>query len=135
MSCLHFSFQSTYTGVPLTVDNVVTTLRKVNIVKDSWQEKWLWCGQEILFLSRSKLIKLTTTCSTNETECYRTMISYWLANHPYASWRELINQLESKDQRVLADHVRVHAEPLTGMPFIKRCHSILITVLYCIPVF
>ena len=91
------------------------TLQRVKIDKENRYEKWQWVGKHILHVSRSKLNRLTALCSNDETVCYQEIVRYWLENHSYASWRELIDQLDRRNQQELADDIRGKAEILTGI--------------------
>ena len=42
-------------------------------------------------------------------------INYWIWNHPYASWRNLITKLDEEKEHAVANKLRLLAEKLTGM--------------------
>ena len=41
-------------------------------------------------------------------------VTFWVSNHPYASWRLLITRLDQEMEHAVADRIRHHAETVTG---------------------
>ena len=78
----------------LTVDAAV---RVVEGVRD-----WRWLGH-CLWVPHSKRGKNM-----------KDIITYWLSNDPFPTWRRLILALDRSGEKGIADSVRHYAEPLAG---------------------
>ena len=51
----------------------------------------------------------------DETTCRKEAISFWLNNHPHASWRFLIIRLYRIEKDAIAEKIKDSAETLSGM--------------------
>ena len=47
-------------------------------------------------------------------ENVKDLITYWLNNDPFPTWRRLIRALDGSGEKGIADSVRHYAEPLAG---------------------
>ena len=88
-----------------TVDNILKKLKQV---------KWETLRVRVLLLPDSQLLNIEEKYA-GETERKREGVKHWLWNHPYASWRMLITQLDERKEHAVADQIRGYAEKLTGM--------------------
>ena len=94
----------------LTVTNVLNKLKEVD-----WPTL---CGDKIKFgvleLPYSQRRRIEKDFAT-EDERRTAAISFFLTNHPYASWRLLIYRLDRKRKHSLSERLHPYAEKLTGM--------------------
>ena len=93
---------------PLSVDNVMKTL-------ESLTEQWDTVGG-CLHIPSAVRQRVRSECS-NDTECLRRVIRYWLLRDPFASWRRLLRQLDCANDdefRKVADSIRSYVERLDG---------------------
>ena len=94
-----------------TVAKMVEILQQVQPDRD--MELWYWVGLRILDISVDKMKKITSTCTT-DVQRLQVMVTFWLINCPYASWRLLIWSLEVADRSEIANTIHGLAEPLKG---------------------
>ena len=93
---------------PLSVEGVVKALESLT---------WRWRDvSEALYIPKTVRDRIASE-STNNKECFRKAIRYWLLRDPYASWRRIIHQFDDyddKDFTKVADSLWSNAEPLQG---------------------
>ena len=72
---------------------------------------------EVLFIPRTKLAAIKGEF-TDDKECLRAVVMYWLLRDPLASWRRLISGLDRYPSATIeaatANSIRNYAEKLTG---------------------
>ena len=93
---------------PLSVDSVMKTL-------ESLTEQWDTVG-DWLYIPSAVMDRVASECS-NDMECLRRIIRYWLLRDPFASWRRLLHRLDWVDDdefRKVADSIRSCLEQLDG---------------------
>ena len=95
-------------GVPLTPSYV---MRAVKEMEDWWGEYGL---RRQLSIPQSKLKEIRQTFP-DEMDQMKQAVLYWINTDPEASWRRLIQILDSTSETKLADSIRSNAEPLTGI--------------------
>ena len=88
----------------LTVDNILKKFKEVK-----WQTL-----RVVLQLPSSQQRNIVGKYA-GESEHKREGVKYWLWNHPYASWRQIITLLDGRKEHAVADQIRGYAEKLTGM--------------------
>ena len=90
------------TAPKLTVDGA---LRVVEGVQD-WNE----LGQR-LRIPNSRLDEIS---QLSPSERKKALVTYWMENDPFPSWRRLLWALDWIEEKAIADSIRHYAEPLTG---------------------
>ena len=90
------------TAPNLTVDGA---LRVVEGVQD-----WRVLGRR-LYIPESRLDKIS---QLGPSERKKALVTYWMENDPFPSWRRLLWALEWIREKAIADSIRHYAEPLTG---------------------
>ena len=90
------------TAPKLTVDGA---LRVVEGVHD-------WRGLGIcLSIPNSRLDEISQLSSS---ERKKGLVTYWMENDPFPSWRQLLRVLDMMKEKAIADSIRHYAEALTG---------------------
>ena len=74
-------------GARLNTDNVFNCLVKLN--KD-----WRYVGEQILFISSSKLDEISRQSPDDDNVTLRAAINFWLTRCVYASWRWIMYFLD-----------------------------------------
>ena len=103
----------------LTVQNIVQELRGVDLLEEK-------NGKNILGIPSTKLTELKSAHrSTDEQQA--AIVRYWLLRDSFASWRQIIFQLDTWAGYISyghfsnrADRIRHYAEELTGMCFFRK---------------
>ena len=90
----------------ITVDNVFKVLEDVKW--DTLCVGYMYTGG-VLDLPNSMHQKLAKKKNRR-----RRAVDFWVSNHPYASWRLLITQLDQEEEYAVADKIRHYAETVTG---------------------
>ena len=96
----------------LTVDNVLKALKEVEW--KTFHGNIVVYGVGVLQLPPSQQRKIEGK-HAGETERKREGVENWLWNHPYASWRLIITQLDWMEEHAVADQIHGYAEKLTGI--------------------
>ena len=86
----------------LTVDEA---LRVVEGVQD-WRELGWY-----LWIPKSRRDETNQLSSSDRN---KVLVTYWMENDPFPTWRRLLNALDMIDKKAIADSIRHYAEPLTG---------------------
>lgn len=103
MKSVSVSFLFSPWQTALTLDNVLEELKLL-----TW-----WILRDVLQLPHSQRDKIENKYP-GEAERKREGVKYWLWNHPYASWRLLITQLDLWKLYETADQIRGYAEKSSG---------------------
>ena len=90
------------TAPKLTVDGA---LRVVEGVRD-----WRYLGR-FLHIPESRLDEIN---QLSPSENKKALVTYWMENDPFPSWRRLLWALDVMVEKAIADSIRHYAEPLTG---------------------
>ena len=92
-------------GLRLNAENVVRLLLKTS--KD-----WRWLAKEILLIKSHS--KLEDFQRSNDEECLKKAVGFWLKRQVYASWRWIIWILDYEGYESISDEIRSFSEPLLG---------------------
>ena len=92
-------------GLRLNAENVVRLLLKTT--KD-----WKWLAGEILLIQSQS--KLNDFQQSNDEECLKKAVGFWLKRQMYASWRFIIWRLDARGYESVSDDIRSFSEPLLG---------------------
>lgn len=105
------------------VDNVVAVLLQHLKVPEEHFDTKVWrrprfIGSHILWLSLLVVDEILSTCTYNEHDQLKKLVTFWILRCPLASWRWLIWRLEDCHLSETAKEILHNAEPLTGIMYI-----------------
>ena len=90
------------TAPKLTVDGALRVVEGV--------QNWRRLGWR-LWIPTSKLDDIR---QLSPSERKKAVVTYWMENDPFPSWRQLLWALDMMEEKAIADSIRHYAEPLTG---------------------
>ena len=93
----------------LTPDNLMPLLQGVH----NWWESGGLLG--LLGVPESKRQELREQCGSDEEKAVAKCIEWWVNHATNVTWRDVIHILDWANETKVADGIRQHAEPLTGI--------------------
>ena len=90
------------TAPKLTVDGAVRVVEGIQ----NWRRlgRWLWIPDS----------RLDEISQLSPRERKKVVMTYWMENDHFPSWRRLLHALDGMGEKAIADSIRHCAEPLTG---------------------
>ena len=71
-----------------------------------------------LGVPRSKQHEIREQCGSDEEKAVAKCIEWWVSHATNVTWRDVIHSLYKAKETKVADGIRQHAEPLTGINYI-----------------
>ena len=90
-------------------------------VRNWWEGGQLYHGLltiSCLGVPRSKRQEIREQCGSDEEKAVAKCIEWWVNHATNVSWRDVIHNLDRAGDTKVADGIRQHAEPLTGINYI-----------------
>ena len=66
----------------------------------------------------SKKQEIREQCGSDEEKAVAKCIEWWVKHATNVTWRDVIHSLDRAEETKVADGIRQHAEPLTGINYI-----------------
>ena len=115
----HFSllcFSLSPARLSLTPNNLMPLLQGV---RNWWEGGWFNDGLlGRLRVPESKQHEIREQCGSDEEKAVAKCIEWWVNHATNVSWRDVIRSLDWAEETKVADGIRQHAEPLTGINYI-----------------
>ena len=71
-----------------------------------------------LGVPESKQHEIRVQCGSDEEKAVAKCIEWWVNHATNVTWRDVIHSLDEANETKVADGIRQHAEPLTGINYI-----------------
>ena len=71
-----------------------------------------------LGVPESKQQEIREQCGSDEEKAVAKCIEWWVSHATNVTWRDVIHSLDKANETKVADGIRQHAEPLTGINYI-----------------
>ena len=72
----------------------------------------------LLGVPKSKQQEIREQCGSDEEKAVAKCIEWWVNHATNVTWRDVIHSLDRANETKVADGIRQHAEPLTGINYI-----------------
>ena len=111
----HYCVSLSPARLSLTPNNLMPLLQGVH---NWWESRYDYGLLRWLGVPRSKQQEIREQCGSDEEKAVAKCIEWWVNHATNVTWRDVIHSLDRANETKVADGIRQHAEPLTGINYI-----------------